>query len=63
MGVVALALESVPLSILYLRCCVDAACRVETCLETSSPGACLLPAAVEGRTDAVRRHGLLCSAR
>jgi hypothetical protein len=37
--------------------------EVEICLETSSSSTCLLPAVAEGRADAVRPHGLLCSAR
>ncbi len=45
------------------RICGDAASPTGGCLETSSSSACLLTAAVEGRADAVKPHGLLCSAR
>ena len=45
------------------RVCGDAASPTGGCLETSSSSACLLTATVEGRVDAVRLHGLLCSAR
>jgi hypothetical protein len=44
------------------RVCGDAALPTGGCLETASPGACLLTATVEGRADAVRLYGLLCSA-
>ena len=45
------------------RVCGDAALPTGGCLETASSSACLLTATVEGRADAVRLHGLLCSAR
>jgi hypothetical protein len=45
------------------RVCGDATSPTGGCLETSSSSACLLTATVEGRVDAVRLHGLLCSAR
>ena len=36
--------------------------QVEICLETSSSSTCSLLVSVEGRADAVRPHGLLCTA-
>jgi len=44
------------------RVCGDAALPTCGCLETSSSSTCLLLTSVESRADAVKPHGLLCTA-
>ncbi len=60
---ISMGIEDVCLAAYAGRVYGDAASPTGGCLETSSSSACLLTAAVEGRADAARLHGLLCSAR
>ena len=60
---ISMGIEDVRLAAYTGRICGDAASPTGGCLETASSSACLLTAAVDGRADAVRLYGLLCSAR
>jgi len=60
---ISMGIENVRLAAYAGRVCGDAASLTGGCLETSSSSACLLTATVESRADAVKPHGLLCTAR